>query len=158
MFDIMRSGLKKAFELGASAVEIYGERGEILNIELEREEVKKVKHVRSTGIGVRVLVSKKMGFSYTTRLGDAEMEECVLHAVKQARISEEDPYLRGLPGIQQHYRSPEKTFDPEIVELLAGDFEAAIGYSMEMLSGMEDYDRITITMPEGSFAAAHDDT
>jgi len=161
MFDIMRSGLKKASELGASAAEIYGERGDILSIELERGEVKKVKHVRSSGIGVRVLMSEKMGFSYTTRLGDAELEECVLHAVKQARISEEDPYLRGLPGIQQHYRSPEKTFDPEIVELLAGDFEAAIGYSMEMLSGMEDYDRkerITITMPEGSFAAAHDET
>ena len=160
MFDILRSGLKKASELGARA-EIYGERGDILSIELERGKVKKVKHVKSTGIGVRVLISKKIGFSYTTRLGDAEIEGCVVHAVKQARISEEDPHLRGFPGIQQHYRSPEKTFDPEIVELLTGDVEDAIGYSMEMLSGMEDYnrkERITITMPEGSFAAAHDET
>ena len=61
MFDIMRSGLKKASKLGASAAEIYGERGDILSIELERGEVKKVKHVRSSGIGVRVLISRKMG-------------------------------------------------------------------------------------------------
>ena len=133
MFDILRSGLKKASELGARA-EIYGERGDILSIELERGKVKKVKHVKSTGIGVRVLISKKIGFSYTTRLGDAEIEGCVVHAVKQARISEEDPHLQGFPGIQQHYRSPEKTFDPEIVELLAGDVEDAIGYSMETVS------------------------
>ena len=40
MFDILRSGLKKASELGARA-EIYGERGDILSIELERGKVKK---------------------------------------------------------------------------------------------------------------------
>ncbi len=157
ILDLMHSGLKRAMELSDHA-EIYGERGDILSIELERGAVKAVKRIRSTGIGVRVVIGRRMGFSYTTRLAKAEMEECVLRAVNQARISEEDPYFDGLPCMGR-YTSPEKIFDTRIVELLAGDPENAIGYSMEMLAGAKEYDtKEEISLPEATVAAAHDET
>ncbi|MCK4734280.1 MAG: hypothetical protein KAT65_17635, partial [Methanophagales archaeon] len=60
MLDIMHKMLKKA--LGScDQAEIYGECGDVFSVDLEREEVKKVKHVKSTGIGVRVVRRKKIG-------------------------------------------------------------------------------------------------
>jgi len=161
MLDIMHKALKKALE-SCDQAEIYGERSNILSIDLEREEVKKVKHVKSTGIGVRVVISNKIGFSYTTALENARIEECVEHAIKQARVSEEDPYFSGLPVASKHgYEKPEKSFDKRIIDLLEGGSEDAIEYCKEMLTGMKAYEvrkGVRCTPTEGSFAAAFDET
>ena len=161
MLDIMHKALKKALE-SCDQAEIYGERSNILSIDLEREEVKKVKHIKSTGIGVRVVISNKIGFSYTTALENARIEECVEHAIKQARVSEEDPYFSGLPASSKHgYEKPEKSFDKRIIDLLEGGSEDAIEYCKEMLTGMKAYEvrkGVRCTPTEGSFAAAFDET
>ena len=161
MFDIMYKALKKA--LGScDQVEIYGERGDVLSIDLEREEVKTVKHIKSTGIGVRVVMSNKIGFSSTTSLDYGQIEKCVEHAIKQARVSEPDNYFSGLPTLsKQSYTKPEKTFDKRIVELLGSGSGDAIEYCKEILSGMKEYKvrkKVTCTPTEGSFAAAYDET
>jgi PmbA protein len=167
MFEFMRRGLKIASE-SCDQAEVYGERSDILSIDLEREEVKKVKHVKSTGIGVRVVLSKKIGFSYTTALEDGKIEECVRHAIKQARVSEQDAYFSGLPKpvsetSRYSYKKPEKTLDNRIVDLLrgAGGSEDAISYCKEMLTGMSEYEvrkGVRCAPTEGSFAAALDET
>lgn len=167
MQDFMHEGLKKALE-SCDQAEIYGERSDVLSIDLEREEVKKVKHVKSTGIGVRVVISNKMGFSHTTALEKGKIEECVEHALKQARVSEQDAYFAGLPApptaeTSKHpYKSPEKTFDQRIVDLVGteGGGEAAIGYCKEMLAGMKELEvpkGAKCTPTEGSFAAGLDE-
>lgn len=165
MFEFMRKGLKMASERCDQA-EIYGERGDILSVDLEREEVKKVKHVKSTGIGVRVVLSTKIGFSYTTALEDGKIEECVAHAIKQARVSEQDAYFSGLPKpvserSRYSYKKPANTIDKRIVDLLRGGSEDAISYCNEMLAGMKEYEvrkGIQCRPTEGSFAAALDET
>ncbi|MCK4475897.1 MAG: TldD/PmbA family protein [Methanophagales archaeon] len=165
MLDIMHKGLEKALE-SCDQAEIYGERSDVLSIDLEREEVKKVKHVKSTGIGVRVVISNKIGFSYTTALENGKIEECVEHAIKQARVSEQDPNFSGFVSSKRSkrsYKKPEKTFDNRIIDLLAveGGSEDAIGYCKEMLTGMKKYEvkkSVTCTPTEGSFAAAYDET
>ncbi len=165
MLDIMHKALKKALE-SCDQAEIYGEKGDVLSIDLEREEVKKVKHVKSTGIGVRVVISNKVGFSYTTALEKASIEGCVVHAIKQARVSEHDPHFLGLPALgldalRSGYTEPEKTFDPQITKLLDDGGDDAIEYCMEMLHGTKQYEErksVTCTPTEGSFAAAHDET
>lgn len=160
MFDIMHKGLNKALEI-CDQVELFGERSDILSIDLEREEVKKMKHVKSTGIGVRVVISKKVGFSYTTALEHVKLDECIAHAIKQARSSEEDPNFTGLPvSPKRGYKKPAKKFDPRILDLLGGGSEDAIGYCKEMLTGMKEIeaDEAVCRPTEGSFAAAHDET
>ncbi|HID19538.1 MAG TPA: TldD/PmbA family protein [Methanophagales archaeon] len=161
MFDLMHKALKKALE-SCDLVEIYGERGDVLSIDLEREEVKKVKHVKSTGIGVRVVISNKIGFSSTTALESEAIETCVAHAIKQARVSDQDPYFSGFPApSEQSYTKPEKTFDPRIIDLLESGSDDAIEHCKEMLKGMKEYKvgkSVTCTPTEGSFAAAHDET
>lgn len=161
MFDIMHKALKKALE-SCDQVEIYGERGNVLSIDLEREEVKKVKHVKSAGIGVRVVLSNKIGFSSTTALESEAMETCVEHAIKQARVSDPDPHFLSLPAPStQSYTKPEKTFDPRIIDLLDSGTGDAIEHCKELLTGMEAYKirkGVTCTPTEGSFAAAHDET
>jgi len=157
--------LKKALE-SCDQAEIYGEKGDVLSVDLEREEVKKVKHVKSTGIGVRVVISNKVGFSYTTALEKARIEDCVMHAIKQAKVSEQDPHFHALPasvleGSKRSYTHIEKTFDPRITELLEGGGEDAIEYCTVMLNGAKQYEArkgVTCSPTEGSFAAAHDET
>jgi len=166
MLDFMHKGLEMALE-SCDQVEIYGERGDVLSIDLEREEVKKVKHIKSTGIGVRVVIANKIGFSHTTALDKGKIEECVVHALKQARVSEQDTYFAGLPapiaGTSKHgYKEPEKTFDQRIVALLGveGGSEDAIEYCKEMLTGMKEHKvkkGVRCTPTEGSFAAALDE-
>jgi len=157
----MHKGLKKALE-SCDQAEIYGERSDVLSVDLEREEVKKAKHVKSTGIGVRVVTSNKIGFSYTTALEKAKVEECVEHAIKQARVSEQDPYFSGLPVLStRSYTRPEKTVDKRIIGLLEGGSEDAIEYCKQMLTGAKEYKvrkNVTCTPTEGSFAAAQDET
>jgi len=134
MLDLMHKGLKLALE-SCDQVEIYGELSDVFSIDLEREEVKKVKHIKSTGIGVRVVIANKIGFSHTTALEKGKIEECVAHALKQARVSEQDTYFAGLPTpatgtSKQGYKEPEKTFDQRIVDLLGveGGSEDALEY------------------------------
>lgn len=162
MFEFMYKGLKKALE-GCDQVEFYGERSDILSIDLEREEVKKMKRVRGMGIGVRVVIEKKIGFSYTTAVEDRKIEECVAHAMKQARVSEQDEHFTGLPTPVRSYKKPAKTIDKEIIDLLRSDegSEVAIEYCTGMLDGMKEYElrgEIECRPTEGSFAAALDET
>nr|AAU83357.1 conserved hypothetical protein [uncultured archaeon GZfos27E7] len=154
----MHKGLKKALK-SCDQAEFFGERNNILSIDLEREEVKKVKHVKSTGIGVRVVVSNKIGFSYTTTLEESKIEECIAHAIEQARASEEDPNFAGLPvSSKRGYKKQEKNFDKRILDLLEGGSEDAIGYCKEMLTGIKEAEPSVVCQPtEGGFAAAHDE-
>ena len=162
MFEFMYRGLTKALE-SCDQAEVYGERSDILSIDLEREEVKKVKHIKSTGIGVRVVISKKIGFSYTTAVEKRNIEECVEHALKQARVSEQDKHFTGLPTSRQSSKKPAKTIDKGIVDLLRGGSgsDEAIRYCNQMLAGMKEYELkkgIECRPTEGSFAAALDET
>ncbi|GAJ03707.1 unnamed protein product, partial [marine sediment metagenome] len=75
----------------------------------------------------------------------ARIEECVEHAIKQAKVSEEDPYFYGLPeavASKHSYEKPEKSFDKRIIDLLGveGGSEDAIEYCKEMLTGMKEYE------------------
>ncbi len=167
MLDLLHTGLEFAAP-HCDQVELYGERGDVLSIELEREEVKTVRHVRSAGIGVRVVISNKIGFAHTTAVEPRNLEECVTHAIKHARISEYDEQFRSLPSPQtgafsQGYRHLEKTFDQKIIEMLAAasGSEAAMSYCTEMLAGTSEYELkrgIECEPTEGSFAAGHDET
>ncbi|MHC1610708.1 MAG: TldD/PmbA family protein [Candidatus Methanospirareceae archaeon] len=167
MLDFMHKGLKLALK-SCDQVEIYGERSDVLTIDLEREEVKKIKHLKSTGIGVRVVISNKVGFSHTTALEESKIEECVAHAIKQARVSEQDTYFAGLPTparetSKQGYKEPEKTFDHRIVSLLGVESggEDAIEYCREMLRGVKEHkvkEGLRCRPTEGSFAAGLDET
>ncbi len=167
VLELMRSGLKKAVA-SCDQAEIYGERGDVFSIDLEREEIKKVKHVQSVGIGVRVVISNKIGFSHTTALEKDKIEECVEHALKQARVSERDASFMGLPAprsktSQYDYKEPEKAFDQRIIDLLGirDGSEEAIAYCKEMLTGTKEQEvrrGVTCTPTEGSFAAGFDET
>ena len=166
MLDLLRTALEFA-AMRCDQIELYGERGDVLSVELERDAVKTARYVRSTGIGVRVVIANKIGFAHTTAVGQHDLEDCVEHAIKHARISECDEQFRSLPSPQtgafaHTYRTPEKTFDHRIIEMLATESgcETAMNYCKEMLAGTTAYElkqSIECEPTEGSFAAGHDE-
>ncbi|MBN1456025.1 MAG: TldD/PmbA family protein [Methanomicrobia archaeon] len=164
MLDLLRTALEFAAPR-CDQVELYGEKGDVLSIELERDEVKTVRYVKSIGIGVRVVIANKIGFAHTTAVKQPNLEECVTHAIKHARVSEYDEHFRSLPSPQigaRGYRTPEKTFDRTIIELLGAESgsDVAMGYCKEMLAGTSAYTLkpgIECEPTEGSFTAGYDE-
>lgn len=166
MLDLLRTALEFAVQR-CDQVELYGERDDVLSVELERDEVKTVRYVRSTGIGVRVVIANKIGFAHTTAVEQPNLQDCVTHAIKHARVSEYDEHFRSLPlpqtgALTRGYCTPEKTFDRNIIEMLDAESgsDAAMSYCKEMLAGTSAYELkrgIECEPTEGSFAAGHDE-
>lgn len=167
MFELLRKGLALAVQ-SCDQVELYAERSDVLSIDLERDEVKKMKHVRGTGIGVRVAIGQKIGFAHTTAVDLEKLADCVAHALKQARVSEPDAAFTRLPGqsspwLQRGYPEPAGRYDRRILELLehADGSEQAIAYCRELLAGMAEQavkPGVSCVPTEGSFAAGRDET
>lgn len=167
MFELLRQGLELAVQ-SCDQAELYAERSDVLSIDLERDEVKKMKHVRGTGIGVRVVIGQKIGFAHTTAVDPEQLAACVSQALKQARVSERDRNFTRLPGssserVPHGYPEPEQTNDRRILELLehADGSEQAIAYCRELLAGMAEQAMkpgVSCSPTEGSFAAGRDET
>ena len=148
MFELLEQALRTALKECEQA-EVYAERGRALSIDFERGRVKKGRTCENLGIGVRVVISKRVGFSYTTSVED--LERCVAAAVEQAKASEKDEAFRGLPQPSKSYPTPEKTFDEAVIELSA---EGAVELCESMISAALEKGVKTV---EGGFSAGYDE-
>lgn len=75
--------------------EIYVEKEESLDIDIQKDRVGFAKKVYSLGMGIRVIVQGRMGFSYTTNLD--LIEETVQKAVESARANLPDENFKFAP-------------------------------------------------------------
>ncbi len=99
----------------ADEVEIYRSQNRSNSIQLKKGEIELYKDSESYGYGVRVIVEKKMGFSFANQLNEKLLDR----AMDVAKVSERDPHL-SLPEKKQSYGAVE-VYDPEIVELEADE-------------------------------------
>lgn len=72
------------------------------------------------GIGVRAFKNKGMGIAYSQSLEDSDIEATVKRAVGFAKVSQPDPYFRGIPGPSKAPEVP-GLCDKEIVDLTLDD-------------------------------------
>ena len=68
------------------------------------------------GVGVRAFKNKGMGTAYSQSLDDSDIEATVKRAVGFARVSQPDPYFKGIPGPSKAPEVPDLC-DEEIVDL-----------------------------------------
>jgi PmbA protein len=145
VFEMMDNGLRKALH-SVDQVEIYAERGNLLQLGIEKEKIKEMMRSVHSGVGVRVIDDKKIGFSYTN---DMNMERCVERAISMAKVSRSDPHL-DLP-VPRGYPRTSKTLDQRILDI---ELDDAFEYCEEILSGAKNYDdRIRPT--GGDFSAGY---
>lgn len=110
--ELAEQVVKKCLKRGADAAEVYLENGRNLRIEVRNGEIETIQEAASYGIGLRVVVQGRIGFSSSNDLGDRALEDVIKRAVDFARITTPDPAnaLPKDPGV-----SPvEGLYDPQI--------------------------------------------
>ncbi len=137
-----------AQQKGVDEAEAYGIDGRQVEVFLERNDVKLGKSQLRTGIGLRVLKSKGLGYSSVNLLDESKMKDMVDRAVGLASKAPADPHNQ-LPD-PQSIREVPGLYDEESEGLEAED---VLKYASGMLRAAKEYDR-RVTVDSGTFQAS----
>jgi PmbA protein len=104
--------VKNSISLGANAAEVYLETSRNLSVQVLKSEIETIGEASSQGVGFRVFVDGKMGFSHCNDFSDRSLENAISKAIAFAKLSspDENNVLTDDKGIT----SVEGLFDPGI--------------------------------------------
>ena|SRR5664280_2660051 len=130
MHDVANQALDLALKYTDQA-EIYVEKEEGVDVDIKTDKVDFAKEAFTFGVGVRVILDGKMGFSYTTNLD--KLEETVKSAIFNAKSNEIDENFAFAP--KSEYPNVKGIFDPKIESL---ELEDIISFGKIMLATVLD--------------------
>ena len=96
--EIARGAVHQALHAGATHAECTIAEGEEFSVNVRMREVETLKEAGSRGVGLRVLIGKRMGGSYTSDLSREGIAQMVRSAIDLAALTSEDPQA-GLPEV-----------------------------------------------------------
>ncbi len=136
--DLTDQLVKKSLKLGADAAEVYLQTSRNLSINVHNQDLETIQEAASKGVGLRVIVDGKIGFSHTNDLSERAMEDTMKRAIAFARLTSADEH-NVLP-MGQDCPQVEGLYDPEIARL---PMDTKINRALELEAlAMED-SRIT---------------
>lgn len=96
LLDIASWAVRLAERNGAEEAEafVYGEKRMSITF---HEKLEAFKTSNSVGVGIRVAIGRKVGFSSASTLSKQELKKIVKISIAKARATQEDPYWKGLP-------------------------------------------------------------
>jgi PmbA protein len=94
--EIAQAVIEQALAAGASDAECTISEGEEFSANVRMRELETLKEAGSRGTGLRVLIGKRMGASYTSDLSPEGIQQMVRSAIDLAGLTTEDPHA-GLP-------------------------------------------------------------
>jgi PmbA protein len=94
--EIASDVIKQALASGASDAECTISEGDEFSVNVRMGELETLKEAGSRGAGLRVLIGKRMGASYTSDLTPEGIRQMVSSAIDLAALTTEDPHA-GLP-------------------------------------------------------------
>jgi PmbA protein len=149
--DAVRMGLQK----GAKEIEVYFYEGHSKNAVIERGQITKSSKILDRGLGIRVILEKKVGFAYTNDIKNADsIEEVIQNALHGAKASKADSDWSGLPE-KRKYSTTKNTYDRKISQLRSEDL---VSIAYEMLDASINAEKNVIPIEGGvsasSFASA----
>jgi PmbA protein len=98
--EIARDVVKQAVAAGASDAECTIAEGDEFSANVRMGELETLKEAGSRGAGLRVLIGKRMGASYTSDLTPEGIRQMVGSAIDLAALTTEDPHA-GLPDAEE---------------------------------------------------------
>jgi PmbA protein len=98
--EIAESVIRQALEKGATDAECTISEGDEFSANVRMRELETLKDAGSRGAGLRVLIGKRMGASYTSDLTPEGIRRMVTSAIDLAGLTTEDPHA-GLPDLAQ---------------------------------------------------------
>jgi len=96
LLELAQDVVRRAHALGATDAECTIAEGEEFSANVRMREIENLKEAGSRGAGLRILIGKKTGSSYTSDLSREGIEMLVKSAIELADITTEDPHA-GLP-------------------------------------------------------------
>ena len=105
--DLARGVVKRALAAGATDAECTIAEGDEFSASVRMREVESLKEAGSRGAGLRILIGRKTGSSYTSDLSPEGIDLLLKSAIELAEVTTEDPHA-GLP-------------EPEELGSVAGD-------------------------------------
>jgi PmbA protein len=88
--ELTKKLVKKGISLGANAAEVFLETNRNLSINVLNSEIETIEEASSQGVGFRVFVDGKMGFSHCNDFSDKSLEETISKAIAFAKLSSPD--------------------------------------------------------------------
>jgi len=82
--------VRKCISLGADAAEVFLETNRNLSINVLKSEIETIEEASTQGVGFRVFVEGKMGFSHCNDLSNKSLEDTISKAIAFARLSTPD--------------------------------------------------------------------
>jgi len=148
--SLAENAVKFALKHGADEAEAFVYQGLTTTVAIERGQIAKSSRIIDQGLGVRTVVNKAVGFSYTNIVNSkAAVEETVLKSLKSAKASKPDKDWKGFP-----YKKPcadvRGTFDSAVCELSPEDL---VKLSSLMLDAAEKTDERVFPIEGGTGAS-----
>jgi PmbA protein len=150
MLRLAETAINFALKRGANEAEAFAYQGLTTNILIERGQIARSSRIIDRGLGVRAIINKAIGFSYTNILeSQTTVEETVLKALSSARASKPDKDWHGLPA-KKSFASVENTYDKKVAELRA---ENLVNLTSAMLDAAEKTDKRVFPIEGGAGAS-----
>ena len=92
MIDLARDVIDRALTAGATDAECTISEGEEFSVQVRLGEVETLKEAGSRGAGLRILIGKHTGASYTSDLSSDGIAQMVAAAIQLAEVTTEDPF------------------------------------------------------------------
>lgn len=140
-----------ALKSGAAEAEVYVYHGFGTSVGIERGQIVRSSRIVDSGLGIRSVINKAIGFAYTNILEDTDaVEDAVSKSVGAAKASRPDADWRGFPN-KKPYSQVRQGYDKRIVDLRSEDLVKIAG---RMLSEAEVTDKRALPV-EGGTSASH---
>jgi len=138
ILSVAEKAVNFATKKGAGEAEAFVHQVFTTNVNIERGQIARSSRIIDKGLGIRAIVNRAVGFSYTNILEKkAAIEETVLKALSSAKASKPDKDWHNLPA-KKTFPSVENTYDKKIVELHAEDL---VKIASLMLNAAEKTDK-----------------
>jgi PmbA protein len=150
MLGLAEDAVGLALRRGAEEAEAYTYQGLTYNVVIERGQIARNSRIVDQGLGVRVLINKAVGFSYTNILENkAAIEESTLRALSAAKATRPDENWHGLPP-KKPFAAVENTYDNKVAELRSEDL---VKIASAMLTAAEQEDKRVLPIEGGAGAS-----
>jgi PmbA protein len=123
--------VKKSLSLGANSAEVFIESNRNLSVQVLKSEIETIEEASSQGVGFRIFVDGKMGFSHCNDFSDRSLGDTISRAIAFARLSSQDDN-NVLPD-NKEVTEVEGLFDPAIASIPM-DKKIAMALELEKLA------------------------
>ncbi len=135
--ELCENVLASAEKLGVKEAEALVVVRRAIGVEIERAEIKTCSDVMDSGLAVRTITDKKLGFAFTNILAPKEAEATVKRAVEASKASPQDKNWKQLPE-KHRYPTVNETYDKKITQFTPDE---AVLLCQTMIKTAHDVDK-----------------